>query len=389
MIGHFGRDTVLEINLDAFEHNIQAFQSYLPLDTKILVAVKANAYGHGAVPMAKAAIDAGASYLGVAFVDEGIELRRAGIKLPILIFGHTPSYAVEDAINYHLALTVSSVEQGAVVSQIAQRNQESATIHLKIDTGMGRIGIQPSEAVAALTQLVSLPSLYIEGVYTHLATADHTNTEYLREQQRVFTMIIEQLRDKEISIPFIHIANSPGAIQIPNDVYTMVRLGISAYGHYPSEEMKKKIELRPILTLKSRISHIKKPSRGCGISYGATVRVTGDQWIATVPVGYGDGFPRIFSNKGFVLVSGQRVPIVGRVCMDQFMVDVTSVMPVKVGDEVVLYGEQGAEEISVDAAASQLGTIHYEVTTTLSHRIPRIYLRNGHIIEVVNALREK
>jgi alanine racemase len=387
LIEQYGRDTIIQIDLNAFEQNIQSFQEYLPAGTQIMVAVKANAYGHGAIPMAKAAIRAGASYLGVAFVDEGIELRKAGVDVPILILGYTPAFALEDAIKYRLTLTVFSLDQGKAIFNTAQQLDMSATIHIKIDTGMGRIGVQPEEATILLEQLMGMPLLYIEGVYTHLATADDINTEYLTKQHTTFVGVIDELEKKSITIPIIHIANSPGAIQIPKAVFNMVRLGISAYGYYPSMAMKGQIQLTPVLSFKSAITHVKKPSFGCGISYGATYKATGEQWIATIPVGYGDGFRRSFSNKGSVLISGKKVPIVGTVCMDQLMVDVSSVMPVEVGEEVIIYGKQGGEEFTVDEVAQQLDTISYEVTTMLSHRIPRVYLRDGNVVEIVNPLR--
>lgn len=384
---HFGRDTIIEIDLDAFEHNLKSFQHYLPTGTEIMVAVKADAYGHGAVPIAKAAVQAGVSYLGVAFVDEGIELRHAGIDIPILILGYTPPYAIEDAIKNHLAMTVFTLDQGEMISDMARKLNIDAIIHLKVDTGMGRIGVQPEEAVQLLMELIQLPSVYTEGVYTHLATADDSDTTYLMHQQDVFSAVIQQIKNMNVHIPLIHSANSPGTIRLRDSLYNMVRLGISAYGYHPSIEMRQRINLSPVLTLKSKITHIKKPYRGWGISYGASYKATGQQWIATVPVGYGDGFSRSLSNRGYVLVSGERVPIVGTVCMDQFMIDVTKVMPVKVGDEVVIYGRQDDEQITVDEVAQELNTIHYEVITMLSNRIPRVYLHKGRCVEVINPLR--
>nr|WP_093231283.1 alanine racemase [Thermoflavimicrobium dichotomicum] len=384
----YGRDTVIEVDLDAIHHNIQQFKQHLPVNTMIMVAVKANAYGHGAVLVSQAALEAGANALGVAFVDEGIELREAGIQAPVLVFGFTPSYAIADALKHHLALTVYDETNLLAIHEKAKELGIEATVHVKVDTGMGRLGLTPDQAIDFLEKVRELPYVRLEGLFTHLATADEAGKTYMNYQLSSFDKVVKRAKEMGINIPIIHCANSAASIDAPNHAYNMVRIGISLYGLYPSQEVnRQKVQLKPALTFKSRIIHLKQPPKGTGISYGKTYVARGDEWIATVPVGYADGFSRQLSNSGFALVRGVKVPVVGRVCMDQLMLDVTNAMPVKVGDEVVFYGRQGELEIHVDEVAAQLNTINYEVTSMLSRRIPRIYLKNGQPVAIVNDLR--
>lgn len=374
----YGRETVIEIDLDALQNNINQFRSILAPDVRMMAAVKANAYGHGAVPIAKAALEAGVDALAVAFVDEGMQLRNAGIQAPILILGYTPDHAIEEAIRHRIAITVYHPSQLKIIHNIAEKLDIPAQIHIKVDTGMGRIGLQPEEVLPFLAEAKHCRHIFIEGIFTHFATADEEDQTYFHHQRKLFEQVIDQIRQSGFHIPIIHCANSAATIRQPRTVYNMVRIGISLYGLYPSNEVdRQRVRLSPILTFKSKIAHVKRPPAGWGISYGKTYTASGEEWIATVPVGYADGFSRQLSNRGFALVNGVRVPIVGRICMDQLMLDVTKAMPVSVGDEVVFYGRQGNEEITVDEVANWLNTIHYEVTSMLSERIPRIYLRNG------------
>jgi alanine racemase len=386
----YGRDTVIEVNLDAIGHNVQQFLRHLPGGTRIMAVVKADAYGHGAVPVARAALEAGATYLGVAFVDEGVELRQAGIEAPILVLGYTPPQAAEYAIRHGLTLTVFSRESLEAADRAAARLNVPARVHVKVDTGMGRLGIKPHEAHDFIRLVLQCRSVELEGLFTHFATADERDKSYALYQERSFARLVEDLERQGIRIPLVHIANSAGAIELPDRVYDMVRLGISMYGYYPSAEVDRSVvDLKPALSFKTRVVHLHRPAKGTGISYGKTYSARGDEWIAVIPVGYADGFSRLLSGQGFALINGKRVPVVGRVCMDQMMLDVTRALPVNIGDEVVLYGRQGEEEITVDEVADLLGTIHYEVTCMLSHRIPRIYLKNGEPIQIVNRLRHR
>ncbi len=386
----YGRETVIEVDLDAIHHNIQQFKKYLPNHTMIMVAVKANAYGHGAVPVAKAALEAGADALAVAFIDEGIELRTAGLTAPILVLGYTPADAIPDALEANLSLTVYDLESLKMINQVAKERGIPAKIHVKVDTGMGRIGLLPEAVPNFLQNVMKMEYVELQGMFTHLATADERDKIYMNEQLARWEKVLAEVKARGILIPIVHCNNSAGVIENPSSSYQMVRIGISLYGCYPSREVNHQaVRLKPVLSLKSKVVHLKRPPAKMGISYGRTFVVSGNEWIATVPVGYADGFSRALSNQGHALINGVKVPIVGRICMDQLMLDVTEAMPVRIGDEVVLYGRQGDQEISVDEVAEQLQTINYEVLTSLAYRIPRIYVRNGQIIQIVNRLREQ
>lgn len=385
-----GRDTVIEVDLDALEHNLKQFRRHLQENTGIMAVVKADAYGHGAVQIAKAALSAGASYLAVAFVDEAVELRNAGISAPILILGYTPPHAVQTAVQYDLTCTVFSEENLRQMSEAAKNAGKSLRVHVKVDTGMGRLGLNSEDVLPFVRTMVRSPFIKWEGIFTHYATADEKDKDYALKQEQKFRQVVETLARENLKPEIAHIANSAGSIDLHEHVYNMVRLGISMYGLYPSAEVNRQsVSLKPVLTLKTRVASLKKPAAGTGISYGKTYIANGEEWIAALPIGYADGINRHLSNRGHVLINGKKVPIVGRVCMDQLMVNVTEAMPVEVGQEVVLYGKQQQSEITVDEVADLLGTINYEVVSMLGHRIPRIYKRGGKVINVVNLLRNK
>ena len=386
---HIGRDTVIEVDLDALSHNIDEFRRHLKKHVKMMIVVKADAYGHGAVEVAKAALSAGASYLAVAFLDEAVELRNAGISAPILVLGYTPPHAFKTAVDYDLTCTVYLPDHLRKMEEAAMKAGKPLRVHIKVDTGMGRLGLAPEEVLSFVRKLNHSPYIEWEGIFTHYATADESDKEYALSQEKKFRQVIETLTKNHLKPSLVHIANSAGAIDLHEHSYNMVRLGISVYGFYPSVEVNQKaVSLKPVLTLKTKVSSVKKPPAGTGISYGKTYIVNGEEWIAAIPVGYADGINRHLSNRGYALINGQRVPIVGRICMDQLMLNVTGVMPVEVGQEVVLYGRQKQNAITVDEVADMLGTIHYEITCMLSHRIPRIYLRDGKVTAIVNRLRE-
>ncbi len=391
MISRYGRDTIVEINLDAVKHNVREFKkSVNDENVAMMAAVKANGYGHGAIQVAKAAIEAGVSHIAVAFIDEGIELREAGITVPILVLGYTPEEAVEDAIEYDIMMTVYRIEDVRNIERIAERLPKKACIQIKIDTGMSRIGLQEEEVVPFLQELQNMQYVEVEGIFTHYSTADEVDKTYTLMQKDLFEKAVNTAKDMGIHLPLIHSSNSAGTMELNNEFQNMVRVGIGIYGMYPSKEVNHKtVTLQPILTLKSKVAHVKQAKQGRGISYGNTYVATGEEWVATIPIGYADGFSRQLSSKGHALINGVRVPIIGRVCMDQLMLDVTKVMPVHVGDEVVLYGKQGNEEIAVEEIADLLGTINYEVTCMLDRRIPRVYKENDKIVGVVNPLRRK
>ncbi|GAA5347045.1 alanine racemase [Planifilum fimeticola] len=381
------RDTVAEVDLDAIRHNVRQFRKHLPESVRLMAVVKADAYGHGAVPVARAALSAGADCLAVAFLDEALELRAAGVSAPILVMGYTPPRAVGEAIRNNITLTVYSEEVVEALGRQAAREGKSVDVHVKVDTGMGRLGLLEEEMSAFLRHLARFPHLRIGGLFTHFACADESDKGYTRFQYRRLLGFVDRLREAGADAPLIHCSNSAAAIDLPEYGHSLVRLGISMYGYYPSEEVNRRaVRLKPALTLKTRIVRLKRPPAGTGISYGKTVTVDGSRWIATVPIGYADGLSRRLSNRGSALVRGRRVPIVGRVCMDQTMLDVTEAMPAAVGDEVVLYGRQGDEVISVDEVARLLDTISYEVTCAVGRRVPRVYLEGGKRVGVINRL---
>ncbi|MBA4603342.1 alanine racemase [Thermoactinomyces sp. AMNI-1] len=384
-----GRDTVIEVDLDALEHNIRQFRRHLKENVKVMAVVKADAYGHGAVQVARTALQAGASYLAVAFVDEAVELRNAGIAAPILILGYTPPRAISTAVQYDLTCTVYSRENLRQMIETAKRAGKTLRVHVKVDTGMGRLGLFPEDVLSFVRDMVQSPYIDWEGIFTHYATADEADKEYALKQEQKFRQVVESLTRENLKPKIAHIANSAGSIDLRERTYNMVRLGISMYGLYPSAEVNRQsVSLKPILTLKTKVASVKKPVAGTGISYGKTYIVNGEEWVAALPIGYADGINRRLSNRGHVLIAGKKVPIIGRICMDQLMVNVTEIMPVEVGQEVVVYGKQQGAEITVDEVADLLDTINYEVTCMLSSRIPRVYKRNGKVVDIVNRLRE-
>ncbi|ENQ3107710.1 alanine racemase [Bacillus cereus] len=391
MISRYGRNTIVEVNLEAVKHNVREFKKRVNDENiAMMAAVKANGYGHGAVEVAKAAIEVGVSHLAVAFVDEGIELREAGVTAPILILGYTPEDAVEEAIEYDLMMTVYRIEDLKYIDRIAERLQKRVRIQIKIDTGMSRIGLQEEEVVPFLQELKKMQHVEVEGMFTHYSTADEVDKTYTLMQKNSFEKSVNIAKDMGIHLPLIHSSNSAGTVELNNEFQNMVRVGIGIYGMYPSKEVNHKtVSLQPVLTLKSKVAHVKRAKQGKGVSYGNTYVATGEEWVATIPIGYADGFSRQLSSKGHALINGVRVPIIGRVCMDQLMLDVTKAMPVNVGDEVVFYGKQGNEEIAVEEVADMLGTINYEVTCMLNRRIPRVYKENDKIVGIVNPLRNK
>lgn len=382
------RDTIVEVDLDAIKQNISQFRHHLSSAVQIMAVVKADAYGHGAIAIATAALSAGADWLGVAFLDEALELRAAGIKAPILVMGYTPPRGIPVGIEQGIALTVSSLEAAEAVSSYVQREGKVAHIHLKVDTGMSRLGLAVEEVVPLMQKLRKIPGLYVEGLFTHFACADEKNKEQTRRQHNRFMQMLTLLQEKGMSPPLIHVSNSAAAIDLPEYGHGMVRIGIGMYGYYPSSEVNQRaIQLKPALSLKTRIVHLKRPQMGEGISYGRTYISDGTRWIATLPLGYADGYSRSLSGRSEVLVRGRRVPVVGRVCMDQLMVDVTDAMPVSVDDEVVIYGCQGKEAIFASEVAMLLETIPYEVTCMINRRVPRIYIENGEKVAAINRLR--
>jgi alanine racemase len=386
----FHRPTWAEISLDAVGHNISEFRRVLSRDKKIMAVVKANAYGHGAVEVAEEAVRCGIDYLGVAFMDEAIQLRKAGLQAPVLVMGYTPVEALELARRYNVAVAVFSEEVLQALEKGASDSPD-IRIHIKLDTGMGRVGVRGErESIDFIDRARAIPGVHVEGLFTHYACADETDKSYTIEQYRRFQQIVNHYAVRGIEFPLLHAGNSATGIDTPDMVSTMLRLGISLYGFYPSDEVnKERVDLRPVMSYKTKIVLVRVLPVGSAVSYGATYVTQGEERIATIPVGYGDGYTRLLNGRAHVLVRGQRVPVVGRICMDQCMINVSDIPDASVGDEVVLFGVQEPHEISADELARALGTINYEITCMVSYRVPRVYMRDHkQVFRVVNRLIE-
>ncbi|RUS45353.1 alanine racemase [Cohnella sp. AR92] len=386
------RPTVAEIDLDALEHNVRAFRSRLADGTKLLASVKANAYGHGAVESAKSAIAAGADYLGVAFLDEALQLRQGGVEAPILVLGYTPSEAFGIAREQGITLALYRQDQLDAIEKLSAHGPKLKA-HVKIDTGMGRLGVLPGpEAERFLDRACSLPQLDVEGMFTHYAKADETDKTHSLMQAERFRGVAEYVRRSGLPISIIHAGNSAAGIDLPEQIGQMLRLGIGMYGLYPSDEVRKEeIELQPVLSLKTKIVHVKTVPPGEGISYGGRYVTTRSERVGTIPIGYADGFSRMLTGKAEVLLRGQRVPVLGAICMDQCMISLDAVesssgSTVEPGEEVVLIGRQGDKVLTANEVADKLGTINYEVTCMLASRVPRVYMRNGNPTSLLNPL---
>lgn len=472
----FYRPTWVEVSLDALRHNIQAFRQALPAEMKVMAVVKADGYGHGAVKVAREAMECGVSYIGVAFLDEGLELRRAGVKAPILVLGYTQPEGIPLAIEHDITLTVfqdelwtaldewlenhsghtaeagsaralvekreatisvtSSAAVGSIGSVIATgtiadtaskadtiteieatagttnsipanvtaaidaaavtsvadatitTSPRKLKVHIKLDTGMGRLGLQPNdEAITYITRAVEHPLLDVEGVYTHFACADEADKAYTLEQHLKFDRIIKHFEERGVTFRHVHTGNSAAGIDCPELSYSMVRLGIGMYGLYPSEEVnKERVQLEPVMSIKTKVVHVKTLPAGSGISYGTIYHTRGEECIATLPIGYADGYSRMLSEKAQAIVRGRKVPIVGRICMDQCMANVSGLGDLSKDEEVVLMGRQGDEAITAEDLAALLGTVNYEITCMVSHRVPRVYIRDGQREDVLNPL---
>lgn len=341
-----------------------------------MAVVKGNAYGHGAVAVARAALAAGADRLGVICVDEGEQLRRAGITAPILVMGHTLAAEAQRLTDLSLTPSVVSREMALALARVAGERGIEMPVHLKVDTGLNRYGLFPSEAVDLGRWLRDLAGIRAEGLFTHFASADEGDKSYTVEQHRLLLSVAEQLD----WVPIRHVSNTATLLGMPDMSLDMVRPGLGIYGCYPSSHVKRSLPLKPVLSLKGRVARLTALARGESVSYGRTWRAPRPSLIGLVMCGYADGLPRALSNRGSVLVRGQRAPIVGRVCMDMCMVDLSDIADVAVDDEVVIIGRQGEEEISADEVAELCGTISYEILCGISARVPRLYLRQGRIV---------
>ncbi len=367
------RPTRAEINLNALRFNVEGVRRKVGAGVKIMGIVKANAYGHGIVGIAHALTRFGVDYLGVGFLEEGVELRNQGISAPILVLGGVVGSQIHQFLSYDLDITIASIEIAELINGEAQSNGgKRVRAHLKIDTGMERIGVHAENAMPFIERVCGLKNIEVAGLYSHFATADESDKTFAQEQLLRFTAVLECVRQKGIEIPFQHIANSGGILDLPQSYFSMVRPGIMLYGIYPSEETSESIPLQPVLSLRSRVVFLKEVSEGTSISYGRKFTTAHRTRIATVPIGYGDGYSRLLTNDVDVLIRGKRYPVVGTICMDQIMVDVGIDSNVHVGMDVTLIGDDGDEMISGWEISNKLKTIPYEVLTNIAARVPRV-----------------
>jgi alanine racemase len=381
-LGYFYRDTWAEVDLDCIAENVISVRKHLPKQVNIIAVVKANAYGHGDAQVAKTALKAGANYLAVAFMDEAIALRNKGINAPILVLGATRPEDVHVAAKFAITLTVFQKEWlEEALNHI--KMDERVSLHIKVDTGMGRIGVRTPMELKAIEQIIGKDERFqLEGVYTHFATADELDITYFQQQLSLFEEMISVLAERP---RLVHSSNSAAAIRFPQAYFNAVRIGIAMYGLTPSIEMEKEIPfpLKEAFSLRSRLVHVKKLEKGEKISYGATYESEGEEWIGTIPIGYADGWIRKLRGQE-VLVDGMRSPIVGRICMDQCMIRLPYYVPV--GTTVTLIGAQKGQFLSVNEIAAKLETINYEVPCIIANRIPRLYKQGGQTVDLKNAL---
>lgn len=373
--------TTANIHLDAIYENVVAAKKLLKPDTKFMAIVKADGYGHGAIPIVET-IDSLVDAYGVAILEEGIELRKAGYNKPVLILGYTPKEQYDAMINYHIDTAVFTLEMAKEISKHAAILGEKAGIHIKLDTGMSRIGFAINdESVKDVIEISKLPGITIDGCFSHFARMDETDKDKAMAQFEKYQWFVNKVEDAGVSLGIKHISNSAGIIEAPEVHLDMVRDGICLYGLYPSEEVnKEKLRLQPAMEWKAYVSYVKTLPAGVEIGYGGTYTTSRETRVATIPVGYADGYPRSLSNRGKVLIRGKEAPILGRVCMDQFMVDVTDIPDVRQGDEVVLFGKSADVMYPVEEIAEMSHSFNYEFVCDVGKRVPRVYGRGGKIV---------
>ncbi len=380
--------TWAEVDLDAIAHNMREIRRITDPKAQIMAVIKADGYGHGFLEVTKTLLENGADRLAVAIPQEGKQLRKRGIDVPVLILSATMEDDIDEIIDLDLTTNVFSYEFAEVISKAAQKKKKTANVHIKLDTGMSRIGFVISdnneEVINEILRISKLPYINIEGLFSHFSTSDEKDDTYTRLQFKRFMAIADELKARGLDIPIKHICNSAGVMMYPEMHLDMVRPGVILYGMYPSDEVdKSKLDLIPAMTLKSRISYVKEVEAGRGVSYGKEYITDRTTKIATVPIGYADGYLRKIAKHGEMIVHGVKVPIIGRICMDQCMIDVTDVHNIKRGDEVIIFGREG---VTIDDVAQWCETINYEISCTISKRIPRIYTKDGKAVKVLDYL---
>ena len=366
------RPTWAEVNLSNLAYNVKGFRRHIPQPTRLMAVVKADAYGHGAPEVARAALAAGIDWLAVALVEEGVRLRQEGLAAPILLLGYLPPESLSAIIHYRLTPGIADLATFAMLEEEARRRRRKVGVHLKIDTGMGRLGFGAEGALELVNRVISSSYLELEGVYTHFASADEADKSFTSFQLDNFKRLVDTIK-KEKPRVIAHCANSAAALEIPESHFDMVRIGISLYGLYPSDEVKKQFPLKPVMSLYSRIAFIKEVPKGTPIGYGRAFVAERPSLIATLPFGYADGLKRCLGGKVEFLVQGQRIPQIGRICMDYCMIDITDLGPVEVGEPVVILGSQGQQYISADELGRLANTNSYEIFCSISARVPRHY----------------
>jgi len=368
-----GRPTFCGIDHEALRWNLRQIRQKIGARVKILCMVKANGYGHGALEISHTLASVGADAFGVATLEEAVQLRQAGIQATVIVLAGVFPDQLDTFLEYKLIPVIHDVISFRELDKQSSNRQVQLGVHLKVDTGMGRLGFSAAEADQWIGDIKQTKSLQIQGVFSHFSHAESVQGDYTRKQLKIFKRVVEQLRSASLLPPLVHLANSAATITLPEAYFDMVRPGLILYGVYPSAEMREQITLKPVLSWKTKILQLKKVPSGASISYGQTFITDRESLIATLPLGYADGYPRLLSNRGEALVRGERAPIAGRVCMDLTMLDVTDIRNVRQGDEVVLLGRQGGAEISADEIAAWANTISYEILTSIGTRVPRIH----------------
>jgi len=382
----YGKPNWVEIDLDAIAYNCRQIKKWIGEKTELMAVVKGNAYGHGAVMVSKTALENGATRLAVARVDEGIQLRKAGVEAPILVLGYVPVDEMEEVVRWRITPPIIHWHTARAVSELSSSQGVVTPVHVKVETGLGRFGLLPDEVVDFVKRLITLPSIRLEGLYTHFAVADEQSEDskaYTRKQFETYMKVVQDLEEAGISIPIRHVCNSPATLDFPEAHLDMVRPGTAVYGHYyPDQVPPYSVSLRPAISLKTRVGRIRTLPAGSSIGYGRTYTTTKPTPVALLPIGFGDGYSRRLSNKGLVLIRGKRAPIVGRVCMDQTIVDVSAIPDVQLDDEVVLFGRQNGEEITTYEVGSLMDSNFAVAITAVAARVPRVYLKGGEVVGV-------
>ena len=376
-----------KIDLDAIAYNMEQMKQNIRPETKVMAVIKADGYGHGAVQIAE--MMERWNYIwgfAVATLDEAVVLRTEGIQKPILVLGCVFPDQYMEMLKHEIRMNIYTEEMAESISRMAAREGKTAYMHIKLDTGMSRLGFGINEQSAETIKRISkMPNVNMEGIFTHFTKADEKDKSFTKKQIQEFVWMTERLKEKNVRFTYEHCSNSAGIIDVPEANFDIVRAGISTYGLYPSEEVDKtNVKLKPALALKSHVAFVKEIERGTPVSYGGTFVAKEKMKIATIPVGYADGYPRSLSNKGYVLIRGKKAPILGRVCMDQFMVDVTQIEGVSFGDKVTMIGKDGNEILQVEVLSELSGRFNYEFVCDLGKRIPRVYVRDGKIAEQVD-----